>query len=185
MRNKVNIATNRIKIKTLQISDITQAYIVGLNDPEVNKFLVNVRLIRQNRKTLAAFIRKNLNDKNTLLLGLFKKTSRLFIGTIRITEISYFHRCCAIGICIFDKNYWDKGYATESLRKVCEFIFRKLKLHYIEAGVYEANRSSMNLFRKAGFKIQARYENKYRYQNDFRSVVIWSKINPAFNTRNL
>ena len=174
MNSNVEITGPALRLKTLRVRDITQAYIDGLNDPEVNRFLVNVRLTRQDKKTVTAFIRQNLVDPGALLLGIFKKPGTL-IGTVRISEISNFHRFCSVGICVFDKASWGKGYATWALTTACGFIFKKLRLRYIEAGVYASNRASLGLFRRAGFKVVARYENKYRYDKDFVPVVIWGK----------
>lgn len=178
---KIVILTDRLKIRTLQIKDITSEYINGLNDTEVNRFLVNVRLEKQTEKTVKDFTEKNLISDDSVLLGIFVKDGNKLIGTIRISNISYFHYLCSIGICIFNKNYWGKNYAFEALRKVAKFIFDELKLHYIEAGVYKENIASIKLFKKAGFKIMASFKDKYRYSDTFYPVVILSLINSKFN----
>lgn len=185
MKKNITLLTGRLKIKILRIDDITPEYVKGLNDPEVNKFLVNARLKKQTKKTVADFILHNLQSPNDILLGIFLKESNAFIGTIRIGDISGFHYLCNIGICFFIKKYWGKGYASEALKKICDFIFNKLKLHYIEAGVYKDNHHSMRLFKRVGFKIQASYKDKYRYQEDFRPVVIWGITNPKFNIKDI
>ncbi|MDI6758106.1 MAG: GNAT family protein [Candidatus Omnitrophota bacterium] len=185
MKKNMLLLTGHLKIKLLQVSDITSSYVDGLNDPEVNKFLVNARLQKQTKKSAADYILFNLRSPTNLLLGIFLKKPCVLIGTIRMGDISNFHYFCNIGICFFNKTYWGRGYASEVIKKVCSYIFEKLKLHYIEAGVYESNHASMRLFERAGFKIQARYKNKYRYDNEFKPVVIWGLINSKFNKKYL
>jgi RimJ/RimL family protein N-acetyltransferase len=185
MNRKVLIRTSKVTLRTLRIADVTAEYIRGLNDPEVNRFLVNVRLRRQTQKTIESFIRTNLTSKDSLLLGIFKTSDNVLVGTVRISDISDFHRLCSVGICIFDKSSWGKGYAVESIKSACAFVFDHLGLHYIEAGVFQENRASMRLFKNAGFNIQARFVDKYRYLDGFKPVVIWSKTNPGFNFRSL
>ncbi len=184
-KSTLSLETKRVYLRPVREGDITDEYVEGLNDPEINKFLVNVRLQKQTKKTVAEFILHNLQSPHDLLLGVFIKEGNVFVGTIRIGDISNFHCFCTIGICFFSKEYWGKGYASEATGKTCDYIFEKLKLHYIEAGVYEDNYASMKLFKRAGFKIQARYKNKYRYQDDFKPVVIWGLTNLKFNLKDI
>jgi len=185
MKKNIFLLTKRLKIRPLQVNDITPAYVDGLNDPDVNKFLVNVRLQKQTKKMVIDFVVHNLRSPNDILFGVFLIEGDVFIGTIRIGDISYFHYLCTVGICFFNKRYWGKGYASEAIEKMCDYIFKKLRLNYIEAGVYEDNIASMKLFERAEFKIQARYKDKYRYQDDFKPVVIWGLKNSRFNLRDM
>jgi diamine N-acetyltransferase len=111
----------------------------------------------------------------------FLKESNIFIGTIRIGNISSFHYFCTIGVCFFNKKYWRKGYALESIRRVVKFVFDDLQLHYIYAGVYKRNSRSLFLFRKAGFKQVAGYKNRYRFKNTFADVISFAKVNRNFD----
>lgn len=181
MEKRMFITTDRLKMKVLKVSNVTEEYISSLNNPEINKFLVNVRLKRQTYRTVSDFVKMNLNSKESILLGIFIKSHNKLIGTIRIHDISYFHYSCIVGICIFNKVYWGQGYASEALKHCIKYIFETLKLHYIEAGVYKENKSSVNLFKKTGFKLKASFKNKYRHIDSFREVLIFGKINPNFD----
>ncbi len=55
-----------------------------------------------------------------------------------------------LGIWIYEPFRF-KGYGTEAVRLAVDYIFRELNLDYIIAGIYEFNRSSVNLFTKVGF----------------------------------
>jgi RimJ/RimL family protein N-acetyltransferase len=180
MKKTIKFATKRLLIRTLQVKDITDEYIHGLNDPEVNRYLVGVRLIPQSYRTVSKFISANLADQNAFLLGMFTLAGE-FIGTIRIHEISRFHYSCCLGICLFNRKFWGKGYALEGLRRAVEFIFNDLRLHYIDAGVYKKNTRSVNLFTKAGFTQAAFYKNRYRHNNTFTGVISFAKVNRHFD----
>lgn len=181
MKRKVRFFTERLVIKTMQIKDITLDYIRGLNDSEVNKFLVGVRIHRQTVKRVKEYVLSNLHSPQDIMLSVYLKKERVFIGTIRIAAISNFHYSCTVGICFFNKKYWKQGYALEALDKTVEFIFKGLNLHHIEAGVYSDNFSSMKLFKRAGFTVEAVYQDRFRYLNEFKEVSIFGKTNPDFN----
>lgn len=55
-----------------------------------------------------------------------------------------------ISLCIF-KGYRGLGYGTNALRLALEYIFNKIKLQYIVAGVYEQNLICQNILTKMGF----------------------------------
>ncbi len=180
---KIVLKSKRVFLRILECCDITQHYIDGLNDPEVNKYLVNVSSKKQTWKTVSDYIKSNSNSKNSILLGVFDKKNNRFIGTVNISGISYFHYLCWIGICLFDKDYWGEGYALESLKRAMRFIFQDLKMHHIFAGIYNGNITSFQLFKKAGFYKQASFKNTYRHKSNFKEVVIYGKNNSRFDRR--
>lgn len=55
----------------------------------------------------------------------------------------------------FDYRFWNKGYATESLRKIIDFGFETLKLHRIEAGCAVDNVGSFRVLEKVGMLREA------------------------------
>lgn len=55
----------------------------------------------------------------------------------------------------YDYRFWNKGYATESLRKILDFGFETLKLHRIEAGCAVENIGSVNVLEKVGMLREA------------------------------
>jgi len=181
MNKEIHLKTKRLDIKTLRVRHISDKYVNGLNDGQVNKFLLGPRQTKQTRKTVRDYVVANLNSTSALLFGLFHKTTGDLIGTLRVHDISYFHYFCYTGICLFDRSYWAKGYGTEALKGVVRFAFKQLRMHYIEAGVYQENRSSVQLFKKCGFRKVATHRGKYRHDASFRPVLIFGKTNPDFN----
>lgn len=55
----------------------------------------------------------------------------------------------------YDYRFWNKGYATESLRKIIDFGFETLKLHRIEAGCAVDNIGSFSVLEKVGMLREA------------------------------
>ena len=183
MKKQFNLSTKRLDIKTLRVSQISQEYIDGLNDVDVNKFLLTPRQVKQTEQTVREFVLDNLNSASSVLFGLFFKPTGHLIGTFRVHNISYFHYSCAVGICLFDKSYWGRGLGQETLKKMVHFIFNELKMHYIEAGMYYGNDSSIQLFKNCGFERIVTYRDKYRYDEHFRAVTFFGKTNRYFNMK--
>ncbi|MEG1590695.1 GNAT family N-acetyltransferase [Chryseobacterium sp.] len=55
----------------------------------------------------------------------------------------------------FDFAFWNKGFATESLRKIIDFGFETLQLHRIEAGCAIENIGSISVLEKVGMLREA------------------------------
>jgi [ribosomal protein S5]-alanine N-acetyltransferase len=55
----------------------------------------------------------------------------------------------------FNPNFWNRGYATETLKKLIAFCFNDLRLHRIEAGCAIGNTGSIKVLEKAGMKREA------------------------------
>ncbi len=171
-----------IYLRPLCIEDITDEYINGLNDPEVNRYLVNVRLSAQTRESVESFVLSNIENPSSILFGIFIRDSQeLFVGTVRVSGIDYFHYSASVGICLFQKRAWKKGFGIQALRMIKDYLFESLGLHYLEAGAYEKNKNSANLFLRAGFLENYRVRDKFRHLDSFEDAVFFSVINPSFD----
>jgi RimJ/RimL family protein N-acetyltransferase len=171
-----------IYLRPLQVKDITDEYVNGLNDPEVNKYLVNVRLKIQTFKSVEKYVQSNMHDPHAILFGIFiENKPKTLIGTVHVSNLDFFHFMAAIGICLFSKRVWNKGYAVKALKMAKEYLLGTIGLHYLESGVYAENTNSIKLFTRAGFSEIYRVNNKFRHVDSFKEVIHFGIINPLFD----
>jgi len=176
------LENDSIYLRPLQVEDITDEYVNGLNDPDVNKYLVNVRLNVQTFKSVEKYVKSNMENPHAILFGIFvKHDAKSLIGTVFVSGIDFFHFLASVGVCLFAKRAWRKGYGFSALEKVKNYLFGQLGLHYIEAGVYAENIQSVKLFQRVDFLEMYRVNNKYRYIDSFKEVIIFGVINPLFD----
>jgi [ribosomal protein S5]-alanine N-acetyltransferase len=173
--------SNRIYLRPLQIEDITDEYIDGLNNPEINRYL-ELRYEKQTYDSVTKYVCANLKTPNNILFGVFTKNSPdSHIGTVHVSDIDLFHYIGNIGVCLFDKRVWKKGYAVEGISLVKDYLFESLGLHFLEARVWAENENSCRVFTQAGFSETNREKNKYRYGNRFGEVIYFGIFNPSFD----
>jgi ribosomal-protein-alanine N-acetyltransferase len=178
-KNNLLLETSRITLRPLEETDITDEYILGLNDPEVNRYL----LLRQPQtlSLVQEYVRRNWESPISILFGIFiKDDPSPLVGTIRISEIDFYHYLANVGVCLFAKRAWKKGYAIEAMREVVSFAFGDIGLHYLEAGAWSENSNSFELFRRAGFSETHRIKDKYRFRNEFKEAVYLGAVNRDF-----
>lgn len=182
--NKQNLIlqTDDILIRPLRVNDVTDEYVNGLNDPDVNHYLVAVRRTHQTKDSVTSYVEAAWDNPLSILFGIFiKKDKSPFVGTIRVHDIDYFHFCASIGICLFAKRAWKKGYASCALQMTKKYLFEDVQLHYLEAGVYAQNVNSIACFLNAGFVEQYRVNKKYRHIDSFEDAIYFAAVNPQFD----
>jgi [ribosomal protein S5]-alanine N-acetyltransferase len=149
--------------RALRADDVHAGYVDGLNDPEVNRFLVGVRQTRQTTEGVKAFIESNRRSGDALLIGVWREGDAHHCGTLRLHGIEHSNHTAHVGICLFDKSVWGKGLATRAIRAVTAWAQKKYGLRWIEAGVYEGNTGSEKAFRAAGYDFIYDIPDKYLY----------------------
>jgi RimJ/RimL family protein N-acetyltransferase len=139
-------------LRPLRPDDVTLAYVAGLNDPAVNRFLVGVRVAPQTAATVRAYVESNWRSETDLLLGLFADAT--LRGTVRVHDVSWQDGHGYMGIVIFDRAYWGRGLGAQALNAVRDFCFRTLGVTSLTAGIYASNKASQKSFERAGFEYQ-------------------------------
>lgn len=180
-KKEILIDTERLRIRTLSEADVCENYVNGLNDPEVNKFLIDARFTQHTELSVKDFVAKNLSSPFCIPFGLFTKEQNELIGTIYISKISNIHFSCDLGICLFRKDFWNKGYGTEAISRVVRYLFDILGLHYIQAEAYAENKASLSMFEKVGFYFQYEVKNVFRFRDSYEPVVFLGLDNKKFD----
>jgi RimJ/RimL family protein N-acetyltransferase len=98
------------------------------------------------------------------------------IGNLSFMNIHQFNRSAEIGIMIGEKQYWDQGYGTEAMRRMCQYGFEELNFHRIFLRVFEGNERGKAPYRKVGFIFEgtmreARYHRGRYWNVDFMSIL--------------
>jgi RimJ/RimL family protein N-acetyltransferase len=81
-----------------------------------------------------------------------------FIGTIGLVKQTDIYKLTAeIGYWI-GEPYWGMGIATKAVRLITEYGFNELGLIRIYTGVFDFNKASQKVLKKAGFKLECVFE---------------------------
>ncbi|MBI3899060.1 MAG: GNAT family N-acetyltransferase [Gammaproteobacteria bacterium] len=155
---------------SLTVDDVHAGYIDGLNDPEVNRYMVAVRQKTQTDDTVRAFVRIDELAPDAVLFGIFHKNSARHCGTVRLHHVNLTDRTADIGICVFDKRVWGQAIGAAAIGSVTQWAFDRLGIQSILAGTYVDNVSSWKAFMKAGYVLEKDVAD--RYQRDGQPAVV-------------
>jgi len=148
MKLEGDLASERVILRQMKKSDISQNFIQWLSNPETNRFL-EVRHNPPSLKQQLAYVQECEDSAEKLYLGIFLKDSAM-IGSTTLTRHSY--NKAEIGLMIGDKNYRGQGLGCEVVRIVINWA--KLEgFNEVTAGYLHGNEASAKLFSSLGFEI--------------------------------
>jgi len=153
---------NKIILKKISSKDISLDYIKWMNDPEVVQF-TEQKYKKHTRKNIGLFLKKTNEDTFSEIYGIFYE--KVLIGTIKIGKINNIHKTAEISYIIGNKKFWNKGIATIVVKKICVYIFKKLKLKKIIAGTYSVAKSSQKILIKNNFKLEGVLKKQIFFKN--------------------
>lgn len=167
------IKTSRLVLRPFKASDVSLDYVEWLNDPEVNQYLESGGKIHS-KETTIEWVNWTNNDSTRKLFGIFYQDKH--IGNLTFYNIEKKHHCMRIGISIGKKLFWNQGFGVEALNSAVEFAFKTMGMHRIEAGVYEMNKNSQALFKKAGFYLESTMKDRVLFHNKYCDMLLFVKI---------
>ncbi|KAH7305251.1 acyl-CoA N-acyltransferase [Stachybotrys elegans] len=72
---------------------------------------------------------------------------------------------------LLDAAHQDRGYGTEALRWVCDYIFTTLGYRRIEGSADASNARGLNVYKKLGFTEEGRRRQRFWRDGEWRDVV--------------
>ena len=124
---------------------------------------------------------KDLYEAKQLRLIIEKKPesyisqSLAAVGTIDLYDFDAHNSRAAIGIMI-DKEYQQRGLATEALSMLCKYAFSFLKLHQLYAFISVKNNPCIKLFKSCGFIEKGTLSDWQQTEEGYEDVLFVSLI---------
>lgn len=123
-----------------------------VNDNEIVEYLSNIFLyphtVNETEKFLNLMLEGNSNIKGFVICH---KDTEEYIGQIDLIKIDWVSRVAALGIVIGSKENISKGYGSESIKLLQEFVFNRLNLNRLELDVRAYNKRAIAAYKKCGF----------------------------------
>ncbi len=167
----------RVVLREVRASDVTDAYHAWMNDPEVTRFL-EIRFVPHSKEDIAAYVERSRHDRTNVFLAIVRREDGAHIGNVRLGAINWIHRTAELALVIGEKSAWGRGYATETIALVVDYGFRVLNLHKVSAGCYGPNEGSIRAFLKAGFTEEARRPQHFFSNGRYVDHVWLGIVNP-------
>ncbi|HXG87654.1 MAG TPA: GNAT family protein [Vicinamibacterales bacterium] len=164
------IEGERIYLREVQLSDVTDRYYQWINDAEVNQYL-ETRFRPTTMESLREFVAAKLVDRDNVFLALIVKDGDRHIGNIKLGPINWVHRFADVALMLGDKEHWGKGYGSEAIALVTDYGLNRLNLHKLTASCYASNQGSAKAFIKAGWEQEAVRKRQFYFNGSYEDSV--------------
>ena len=150
------IEGERIGLRPIELTDVTETYRTWMNDPEVTRYTES-RFQTHSLADILAYVQSVQADPSSVFFAIVDKETGRHAGNLKIGHMHPVHRNADVGLIIGDRACWGRGFATEALKLAAKYAEETLKLHKLWAGIYADNIGSITAFRRAGFVEEGRF----------------------------
>ena len=154
--NTTHLYTERLLLRPVAMEDLDQIHALhSLEETDRYNTLGIPKDKEETRLVCEGWIAENTREKNNRFIFVVELTpGGRFIGVTEMKLGKETYRNAEVWF-KFHPDFWNKGYATEALRKLIAFGFDDLHLHRIEAGCATENTASFKVMEKAGMTREA------------------------------
>ena len=179
----LNIQTKRLKIRHLELSDLSHFHIYRSN-PDVTKYQgFDVMTIEQAEKFVQDNSEKHFgNAGEWVQYGIEHIETKQLIGDCAIKLDQYDTRIAEIGITISHLEQ-KKGFAKETLLGILTFLFGTKKLHRVVEIVDAENIASINLLKSTGFKQEGHFIENIFFKGKWGSEFQYAMLKREWDDR--
>lgn len=168
------VRTERLVLRDFEERD-WEAVHAYASDPEVVQYMDwGPNTEEETRKFVQRAIanQKEQPRRNYTLAIVLKSDSRL-IGGCGIEVSNPDNREGWIGYCL-NRNFWGKGYGTETARALLKFGFNYLNLHRVYATCDPANIASAQVLEKIGMQREGHLRENKRAKGKWRDSLLYA-----------
>ena len=163
----IEIKTDRLILKKPKSKQDILSIVSQIGDWEVVKWLAMVPY-PYTYNDCESYLKESNN--NELALNIFLDNQLIGGVGLHLHNDNYYELGYWLG-----KDYWGKGYATESSKYLLEYALGKLDSPKIKSGYFIDSLPSGNVLKKLGFKeigIEKRYSDSMKKEMDMMKVIL-------------
>ena len=166
-----------VRLRAMEPEDLDFLYQVE-NDPSL--WSISNFTVPYSKSVLKTYIDNSMSDMfadRQLRLIICELHHNRAIGVIDITDFEPMHGRAEIGISLLQEER-GKGYATEALSLLCDYVFTFLHFKQLNAHILADNTDSLNLLHRAGFVDCGLLKDWWRIGGKYHDMVLLQKLRP-------
>ncbi len=146
----------RISIERLKLEDVYEMRQWGFHE---NPLIEDYNFPEINDEEIEIWYKRKTKPRKNKYYAI-RNENQILIGYMGIKDIKRFRRKSTLGL-VFDPNYVNQGYGTETLMIFLIYYFTEMKMKSMLLEVTEFNRRAYRLYEKIGFKSIGYYLNEF------------------------
>lgn len=175
----IEINGERVHLKEITSSDLTDRVMSWFEDKELMKFYTN-SMNKITKDELLKSIEEGKRIGNQYSFGIYHNVDKCLIGTIKLGPINKNHLTSDLATLIGDRNYIGKGFAVDAILLGNELAFSHFNLRKLFGGMYLSNLSSIKAYTRAGWLIEGRLKGQYFIDGIKEDRLLVACFNPKY-----
>ncbi len=148
-----------------------------VSDPDVNRYL-NARWrldYLENEYEWYDSLTKRSDSERAF--GILYRGDSSIKGVVFLIDLNFKNRSSHVGY-FLEKQYWNKGIATEALKLIRDYSFEEMNLRKLYTSVFEPNKASIRVLEKCGFRDTGRFHSHvFVSKEGFVDVLFFESFN--------
>lgn len=171
----MKLETKRLIIRPITLGDKNEIFEYR-SDAETNKYQGWIPKTIGDVETFIGKIAKQINEPGTWFqYVIIEKETQKIVGDLGIHFFDSENKQVEIG-CTLNKDFQNKGYATESLKRVIDYLFKELNKHRIITSIDPDNKNSTRLVERIGFRKEAHFVESLLMNGKWVDDLIYALI---------
>ena len=107
-----------------------------------------------------------------MVFAIVERESDIHIGNCALHKIDPRKKTCELGIVIGEKEYWDRGYGTDSVKILLDFALNELELSRVWLNVYIYNHRAIKVYKNCGFRLLRVIKRNHLYKGRYWDTLM-------------
>ena len=165
--------SKKLELKKISKHDL-EIIVKWRNNPKIMKY--NRQFFLLNMKYQLKWFNELSKKDSAQRMFVFRYDGNI-VGVGGLIHLDKKNRNAEVSIILGETKLHHRGIGTKALQLLINYGFQKLKLHRIEAEIFEYNKISVKLFEKLNFKCEAILKDSLWRNGRWWNVYIFSIIN--------
>ncbi len=172
-----------VRLRAYRKDDIPRV-LEYINDSDVKKNLVTGAPFPLRLEDEEKFYENISASKDAYSFAIETIADSRHIGGCGIGFVDWKNRFGDVGIYIGAEHYRGKGYGTDAMRILMQFVFTEMNLNKIRLSVFDFNQRGIKSYSKCGFKQESIRRQEMFREGKYHDVIMmgilrseWEKLN--------
>ena len=170
------IETERLILRFMRKEDTHDIFVNINHDKDVLEYFIDKYRETEEEMTLDKTINYCLENERYLFAIELKDTHEVIGMILQCSTPNSVFNTSEIGYAI-GKRHWNKGYATEALKAMIDFLF-SLKIHKVVVSYLIGNDASKRVIEKNNMIFEGIRKDDIYYHDQYHDVAFYYLINP-------
>lgn len=173
---KAVIETERLILRFMRVEDTHDIFVNINHDQDVLEYFIDKYREKEGEMTLNKTINYCLENERYLFAIELKETHEVIGMILQCSTSNQIFNSSEVGYAI-GKKHWNKGYVSEALKAMIDFLF-SLGVHKVIASHLIGNNASKRVMEKNHMIFEGIKKEEIYYHNKYHDVAYYYLINP-------